>query len=131
MKFAVFLCVISFVVIVTADKQKDEKYTTKYDNIEVDKILNNDRLLRNYVDCLVHGTHCTKDGEVLKKVLSEALKTKCEKCSEKQKKEAVKVITFLLKNKRDWWNEIEAAYDPNHVYREVYKKEIKDAGIQF
>nr|ARM20142.1 chemosensory protein [Galeruca daurica] len=129
MNFVFVLCAFSLIAVVSAE-ENNEKYTTKYDNVDVDKILQSDRLLRNYIDCLLGKTQCTKDGQELKNVLTDALKTKCEKCSEIQKKQAIKVITYLLKNKRSWWNEVEAVYDPTHNYRQLYQKEIKEAGLE-
>lgn len=41
-------------------------YTTKYDNIDLDEIIHNDRLLKNYVDCLLEKGRCTPDGLELK-----------------------------------------------------------------
>jgi len=44
-----------------------EKYTTKYDNIDLDTILESDRLLKNYVNCLLEKGSCTPDGKELKR----------------------------------------------------------------
>lgn len=44
----------------------EEKYMTKYDNVDLDAIIANDRLLRAYVDCLLGTRKCTKDGQELK-----------------------------------------------------------------
>lgn len=44
----------------------DGKYTTKYDNIDLDEILNSDRLLKNYFDCIMDRGKCTPDGMELK-----------------------------------------------------------------
>ncbi|KAF3426264.1 hypothetical protein E2986_13338 [Frieseomelitta varia] len=74
----------------------DQKYTTKYDNIDLDSILNSDRLLNNYVNCLLDVGSCTPDGKELKKSLPDALESDCEKCSEKQKTGSEKVIRFLI-----------------------------------
>ncbi|KOX78288.1 Ejaculatory bulb-specific protein 3 [Melipona quadrifasciata] len=74
----------------------DEKYTTKYDNIDLDSILNSDRLLNNYVNCLLDVGSCTPDGKELKKTLPDALESDCAKCSEKQKTGSEKVIRFLI-----------------------------------
>lgn len=43
-----------------------DKYTTKYDNINLDTILQSDRLLRNYINCLLDKGSCTPDGKELK-----------------------------------------------------------------
>lgn len=43
-----------------------EKYTTKYDNVDLDEIVKSDRLLKNYVNCLLEKGKCTPDGAELK-----------------------------------------------------------------
>nr|XP_023025546.1 ejaculatory bulb-specific protein 3-like [Leptinotarsa decemlineata] len=128
MKVTLVLCVL-FTFCVFVNARPDEKYTTKYDNVDLDAIIKNDRLLRNYVDCLLSKKNCTKDGEELKKILPDALKTRCEKCNEKQKEGARKMIHYLIKEKRAWWNELEAVYDPEGTYRKTYADELKKEGI--
>jgi hypothetical protein len=46
--------------------RRDEKYTTKYDNINVDEILESDRLLDNYHKCLIGTGKCSAEGNELK-----------------------------------------------------------------
>lgn len=41
-------------------------YTTKYDNFDVDSVLNNQRLLRNYMKCILGEGQCTKEGTEVK-----------------------------------------------------------------
>lgn len=41
-------------------------YTTKYDSINLDEILNNPKLVKNYVNCLSTGTNCTPQGKELR-----------------------------------------------------------------
>lgn len=60
------LVVIGFIGLTTARPQNKNKYTTKYDNIDLDQIIANDRLLNNYVNCLLDQGKCSKDGEELK-----------------------------------------------------------------
>jgi len=57
-----------------------QKYTTKYDNINLDDILKSERLLNNYFNCLMERGKCTPDGNELKRTLPDALKTDCSKC---------------------------------------------------
>lgn len=49
-----------------ASSAVSEDYTTKYDNIDLDAIIQNDRLLKNYVDCLLEKGKCTNEGAELK-----------------------------------------------------------------
>lgn len=44
-------------------------YTNKYDNVDVDKILHNDRVLTNYIKCLMDEGPCTAEGRELKSKL--------------------------------------------------------------
>ncbi|KAJ8925794.1 hypothetical protein NQ315_009644 [Exocentrus adspersus] len=110
-------------------RPEEKKYTTKYDNIDLDEILKNDRLLRAYVDCLKGTKKCTNDGEELKKILPDAIDTDCSKCNETQKNGARKVIHYLIKNKREWWNELETIYDTDGKYRKKYEEEAKKEGL--
>ncbi|CAH1988482.1 unnamed protein product [Acanthoscelides obtectus] len=128
MKLAICLAVLA--VCVTVYARPDEKYTTKYDNIDLDSILKNDRLLRNYVDCLLGKRKCTNDGEELKKSLPDAIETDCSKCSAKQKDGAKQVIHYLIDHKRDWWTELEKVYDPEGSYIKKYQAEIKKEGLK-
>jgi hypothetical protein len=45
----------------------EEKYTIKYDNIDLQEILQSDRLTENYVNCLLDKKPCTPDGTELKR----------------------------------------------------------------
>ncbi|KAH0954974.1 Csp7 [Eciton burchellii] len=118
MKFLVLLLVA--VTCVLADK-----YTTKYDNIDLDSILQSDRLLKNYVNCLLEKGNCTPDARELKDNLPDALMTSCSKCSEKQKKGTEKVIRFLVNKKPETWEELKKKYDPTGEYSAKYVEDVK------
>jgi hypothetical protein len=46
--------------------RRDEKYTTRYDNINVDEILESDRLRDNYISCVLETGKCTPEGTELR-----------------------------------------------------------------
>ncbi|XP_044263704.1 allergen Tha p 1-like [Tribolium madens] len=118
--------VIFFIACVSvALARPEEQYTIKYDNVNLKEILQSDRLTENYVNCLLDKKPCTPDGEELKRVLPDALKTSCSKCTDKQKQGARTVIQHLYKNKQDWWKQLEAKYDPEHTYVKAHEDELK------
>lgn len=41
-------------------------YNNEFDNVNLDEILNQDRLLNNYIKCLESAGPCTPDGKMLK-----------------------------------------------------------------
>lgn len=111
------------------DDDDDEKYTQRFDNVDLDEVLASDRLLRNYYNCIMDLGRCTPDAMELKSVLPEALANNCKKCSDKQRAGAEKVLVFLLKNRKDEWAALEKRYDPTGKYRKVYEAEAQKRGI--
>ncbi|KAK9500247.1 hypothetical protein O3M35_001541 [Rhynocoris fuscipes] len=106
-----------------------KRYTTKYDRLDLDELLNNDRIYKRYFDCLTRQGKCTPDAKELRDTLPDALKTACAKCSERQKAGAEKVIKFLLKNKPTDFVELEKVYDPKGEYRKRYQQVAREKGI--
>ncbi|XP_049287110.1 ejaculatory bulb-specific protein 3 [Anopheles funestus] len=124
MKFFVVLA-LALVAVVAAQ----DKYTTKYDGVDLDEILKSDRLFNNYYKCLLDQGRCTPDGNELKRILPDALKTDCAKCSEKQKTGTEKVINYLIDNRKDQWENLQKKYDPENIYVNMYRDEAKKKGI--
>ncbi|XP_005182275.1 ejaculatory bulb-specific protein 3-like [Musca domestica] len=127
MKLLIVAVLIACVAGLPAD---DDKYTTKYDNIDIDEILKSERLFNNYYKCLIDQGTCTPDGRELKNTLPDALQTECSKCNEKQKANADKVIRYIIENKAEEWKALQEKYDPEHVYYNKYKDEAEKRGIK-
>ncbi|XP_032664991.1 ejaculatory bulb-specific protein 3 [Odontomachus brunneus] len=119
---ALFLLVVAYVL-------AEDQYTTKYDNVDLDSILASDRLLKNYVNCLLEKGSCTPDGKELKEHLPDALSSECSKCSEKQRRGSEKVIRFLVNKKPETWDQLKKKYDPSGQYTVKYQDEAKKQGL--
>jgi hypothetical protein len=67
-RFVAVVCVLVLTLVLSegARVRRDEKYTTKYDNLNVDEILSSDRLVDNYVKCLLDKGRCSPEGTELK-----------------------------------------------------------------
>ncbi|CAH1123715.1 unnamed protein product [Ceutorhynchus assimilis] len=96
------------------------KYTTKYDNVDIDEVVHNERLLKNYVNCLLEKGPCTPDGLELKKNMPDAIETNCSKCSEKQREGSEVMMRYLIDNKPEYWNPLQEKYDPTGSYKQRY-----------
>nr|WJJ63287.1 chemosensory protein 1 [Pachyrhinus yasumatsui] len=108
-------------------KRDDQTYTTKYDNIDVDGILSSNRLLRNYINCLLDIKPCnTQESKTLRKYLPDAIATGCSKCSPAQKKIAGRVLSELLLKHKDDWDKLTAKYDPDGTFHKMYFDEDED-----
>lgn len=131
-----FFCIIAFVLI--ALSSCDETYDGKYDSVDVEEILKSERLLTNYINCLMDEGPCTEDGRDLKEILPDAITTDCSKCTEKQKDGSAKIMHFMwvkfayfqviisriifisIENRFDDWERLEEKYDEGGKYRMAY-----------
>ncbi|XP_067002337.1 ejaculatory bulb-specific protein 3 [Anabrus simplex] len=114
-------------VAVAATWAAEEKYTNKFDNVDIDRILANGRILTNYIRCLMEEGPCTQEGRELKKTLPDALKTGCSKCNEKQKQATEKVIRHLMTNRKSDWDNLSKKYDPQGEYKKNYESLLSKA----
>jgi hypothetical protein len=62
----VFVLVSALSLTEAARIRRDDKYTTKFDSINVDEILASNRLVNNYVNCLLDKGRCSPEGIELK-----------------------------------------------------------------
>uniref|UniRef100_R4G512 Putative chemosensory protein csp8 n=1 Tax=Rhodnius prolixus TaxID=13249 RepID=R4G512_RHOPR len=124
-------CVVLFcIAVIFRAAVCDDKYITKYDDVNLDEILNNERIYVKYFLCLKGEGKCTPDARELKVSLPDALRTRCEKCSEKQKIGSEKILRFLLEKKPADYLELERIYDSDRKYRNLYKEEADKRGLK-
>ncbi|TDG46423.1 hypothetical protein AWZ03_007197 [Drosophila navojoa] len=103
----------------------EKKYTNKFDNVNVDEVLTNNRILTAYIKCLMDKGPCTAEGRELKKLLPDALESECSKCTDVQRRNSNKVINYLRINKAKEWDELLDKYDSKGIYRAKYEKHVK------
>ncbi|XP_049815530.1 ejaculatory bulb-specific protein 3-like [Schistocerca nitens] len=118
------LALVAALAITALAAADDEKYTTKYDNIDLDEVLANDRLMHQYELCFTEEDdgNCSPEGKELKKDIPDALENDCAKCNDKQKEATRKVIKFLINHKPETWHKLMEHYDKDGIYSEKYKK---------
>ncbi|CAG4947252.1 unnamed protein product [Colias eurytheme] len=108
----------------------DEKYTDKYDNINLQEILDNKRLLVAYSNCLLDKGKCSPEGKELKDHIQDALETGCSKCTETQEKGSYTMIEHLINKEKEIWNELTAKYDPEGKYKKKYEERAQAKGLK-
>nr|AYP30832.1 CSP7 [Corythucha ciliata] len=116
--------IVTLLLVAVSVAYAAELYTTKYDNIDVDRILSNDRILTQYIKCLMEEGNCTNEGRELKKTLPDALKTGCVKCNEKQKAQTEKVLRHLSSKRPRDWTRLKAKYDPTGEFSKKYEDKL-------
>lgn len=63
---AVVLCFLGVLVVVLARPGDKPTYTDKYDNVNIDEIIENKRLLLPYLKCMLEQGKCAPDAKELK-----------------------------------------------------------------
>ncbi|XP_068144862.1 ejaculatory bulb-specific protein 3 [Drosophila tropicalis] len=117
------LVVLAFAGLAFAAPEK--QYTNKFDNVNVDDVLGNGRILNNYLKCLMEKGPCTAEGRELKRLLPDALESECSKCTEVQRRNSNKVINYLRANKPGEWKLLLDKYDSKGIYRAKYESQSK------
>lgn len=85
----------------------DQKYSDRYDHIDIDAVLANSRMRNQYIHCLFGTSPCRTGSErFLKDIFAEAYVTRCNKCTEKQVYFFDSIITWFTKNEPDTLNQI-------------------------
>lgn len=62
MKFGISVVLLMGIVCVAFA----QKYKSQYDNVNIETVLSNDRVLSNYIKCLLEKGPCTREGRDLK-----------------------------------------------------------------
>lgn len=100
-------------------------YSARY-NLDIDTILNSPRLVTNYVECLLNKKPCPPEGKDLKRILPEALRTKCGRCSTRQKEGALKVIRKLYYSYPNHYSALREKWDPSGEYHRRFLQYLQE-----
>jgi hypothetical protein len=124
------ICIISLILTVVKFVKSQENgggfYSRRYDNLNIDTILASPRLVTNYVECLLNRKPCPPEGKDLKRILPEALRTKCSRCTVIQKENALKVITKLYKDYPQYYRALADKWDPNGEYNRRFEEYLRN-----
>ncbi|KAM3963260.1 chemosensory protein 11 [Aphomia sociella] len=101
-------------------------YSSRYDNFDVQPLLENDRILLSYTKCFIDQGPCTPDAKDFKKIIPEALETSCGKCTPKQKQLIKKVIGAVMERHPEAWTQLEDKYDKDKKFKESFDKFLQE-----
>ncbi|XP_034835519.2 ejaculatory bulb-specific protein 3-like [Maniola hyperantus] len=95
-----------------------EAYSPEFDNIDVEEVVGNLRLLVYYGKCFLEEGPCTAEGTHIKSVIGEGLQTKCAHCTPKQRKSVRIMIRAFQKDLPEIWSKLTKKHDPTGQYEE-------------
>nr|ARM20139.1 chemosensory protein [Galeruca daurica] len=94
--------------------------------IDINQVLNNDRIIRNYVDCVLGKKRCTNEGNALKESWKDGLDKGCDDCDEEDKRKVKKILKHMYTKHRDLYDELAAHLDKDGKYRDKYQAQIDE-----
>ncbi|XP_046745957.1 allergen Tha p 1-like isoform X2 [Diprion similis] len=101
-------------------------YSNKYDDVNIDLILNSERLLKQYIACVLDKGPCSPDGRYFRTVLPDALATNCAKCTDKMKGNVRKVSNHIMERRPDDWAKFVKKYDSDGKYRQSFSRFLNE-----
>ncbi|EGI64540.1 Putative odorant-binding protein A10 [Acromyrmex echinatior] len=105
-RFSYFMTIISIALLCVS---AEELYSDRYDQIDAEDILQNDKLRDQYYNCFMETAPCvTADAKFFKGVMSEIIQTNCKKCTEKQKEMFTETKNWFTQNKPEQWEALVA-----------------------
>ncbi|XP_045501847.1 allergen Tha p 1-like [Colias croceus] len=113
----VLTALVAVVVSLPADT-----YNPEYDNFNAQELVENLRLLKNYGKCFLDAGPCTPEGNDFKKVIPEALRTSCAKCTPKQRELVRTVVRGFQTKLPDMWQQLVNKEDPKGQYTQAFKE---------
>ncbi|XP_049830900.1 ejaculatory bulb-specific protein 3-like [Schistocerca gregaria] len=123
----IFYCCLVAAVAISAKAAPQDKL----DNLNVDDILNNDRLLKSYIQCMLDADdgRCTTEGKEIKSRLPKLLATGCGNCSPSQLERAVKSLKHITEKHPVEWTKLKAKFDPTGEYTKKNADTWKQYGV--
>nr|SAJ59011.1 putative chemosensory protein [Triatoma brasiliensis] len=104
------------------DSEEDAFYYQVFEEIDVDIILDNERLLRSYLTCFFDEAPCSAHAAAVKESIPEVMSTVCGKCNDKQKAIYKHALNKFIPTHKEDWDHILRIYDPNGEYWPNIKK---------
>ncbi|XP_076299019.1 chemosensory protein 1 [Lasioglossum baleicum] len=107
------------------EEVSEERYTSKYDYIDVDDILGNEKLRKQYEKCYLEEGPCsTPESLYFKERFPDAFTTNCKKCTPKQLEFFDKVVAWYTENEPELWKTI-VERTLNKAKERAEKKKLK------
>nr|AJP61962.1 chemosensory protein [Phenacoccus solenopsis] len=119
-------------VIVTLSYAGEEEIKTigdflkKFGNINMEEVLQNDRLFQAYHKCFLEQGPCTPEAREMRNVIPSLVKTACDACTPEQKKEMKKHLDYARHNRAKEWEELLDKYDPKREILEKFLSSVPD-----
>nr|AGZ04914.1 chemosensory protein 4 [Sogatella furcifera] len=102
----------------TKEKDPERKALYRLEYIDIEKVLDNNRMLTNFIRCFLRKGPCSPEARDFRKLLPKLAKTMCSDCSPRQRFIIKKVFKHLMEERPKEWELLMDRFDPQRKYAE-------------
>ncbi|EFX63705.1 hypothetical protein DAPPUDRAFT_267893 [Daphnia pulex] len=102
--------VVVLVVLASLAATVSAQASMALENVDVDNVLKNEKLVKRYIDCTLERGRCEQNGRDLKVMIPRVLNEGCSGCTPKQVENSNRIINFMKTNHPGDWAAIETKY---------------------
>ncbi|VVC24358.1 Insect odorant-binding protein A10/Ejaculatory bulb-specific protein 3 [Cinara cedri] len=110
-----------------ANKEQIKKYLATMDNIDLDQLLNNTRLMTSHIKCLLDEGPCTAQTKESKKLLPTLIKDSCSSCTKEQKKRMKKMIDTVKTLRPNDYKRLSKFFDPEGKHEQKFLDNLNES----
>ncbi|XP_044744966.1 allergen Tha p 1-like [Coccinella septempunctata] len=106
-----------------------EKYTSKFNSVDLNVAVRNERLVNAHFNCLMKGLKCTPDGELLRRIIPEVIVDGCAHCTKDHLEGARKIVSYLTRERPELMRALLKKFDPDMKFRIKWAAFLKEQGF--
>nr|SAJ59010.1 putative chemosensory protein [Triatoma brasiliensis] len=108
---------------ISTAEEPDNEFNRLFDpNVDVDAVLDNDRVLNAYLACFYDEGPCAERPKLVKSKIREVLETTCGKCNDQQRQRLKYILNKFIDKRPNDWQRILEIYDPDGAFRDNVEK---------
>ncbi|XP_066905171.1 ejaculatory bulb-specific protein 3-like [Halyomorpha halys] len=96
-----------------SDTQLERQVLARLQVIDVERILNNNRIINKYLKCMLRQGVCPPEARDFRRVLPKLIKHLCEKCTDRQRTALKQIFTFVRTKFPKEWEQMKILYATN------------------
>ncbi|KAL5242059.1 hypothetical protein ACI65C_009470 [Semiaphis heraclei] len=101
-----------------------KKFLSSMEKIDIDQILNNNRLMSNNVKCFLNEGPCSAQLREMKKMVPMLIKDSCSSCTKEQKNMVKKAIDAIKARRPNEYEKISKFFDPEGKFNKKFLENL-------
>nr|ULF48251.1 chemosensory protein 10 [Acyrthosiphon pisum] len=108
-------------------QEEIKKFLSMMEKINIDQILNNDRLMSNNVKCFLNEGSCTAQLREMKKMLPVLIKDSCSSCTKEQRNMIKKAMDAIKARRPNEYERVTKFFDPEKKYEKKLSEKLNES----